>query len=148
MTELTLWRRQEIDKLRKDIDLLFRQFRRDFGVPRSLLEAAESYTVNLAETENTLTVIAELAGVKPEDIKISVTDDSLTLKAEVKEDTVAEGDHYRRVEKRSKSFSRTLSLPCRIMTQDVKAAYKDGVLKIVLPKCKPLEERGITIEIE
>ena len=51
MSELILWKKQELDKLRKDMDLLFRRFRRGFGVPRTLLEAADSFATGLSETE-------------------------------------------------------------------------------------------------
>ncbi|MGD2016394.1 MAG: hypothetical protein PVG84_21805, partial [Desulfobacterales bacterium] len=54
MSELVLWKKQELDKLRKDLDLLFRRFRRGFGVPRSLLEAAESFSTELSETNELL----------------------------------------------------------------------------------------------
>lgn len=147
MGELILWKQQEIDKLRRDMDQLFRRFRKEFGIPRSLIEVAESFSMDLSETEDTLTVKAELPGIKPDDIEISVTEDTLTLKGQTREDTVEDGEGYQRVEKRSQSFSRTIALPCRIMTETVKAAYKDNVLKIVLPKCKPTEARGVEIEI-
>lgn len=148
MTELTLWRKQEIDKLRRDIDLLFRRFRRDFGLPRSLFEAAESFSMELSETENTLTIKAALPGINPDDIQISVTDDTLTLKGKLKEDIVEKSDTYQRVEERSRTFSRSISLPCRIMPQEVKATYNEGMLQIDLPKCRPEKARGVTIEVK
>ena len=79
MHELTLWKKQEIDKLRKDMDSLFRRFRKEFGLPSSLSEVAEPFSMDLSETESTLTVSAELPGIKPEDIHISVTENTLTL---------------------------------------------------------------------
>ena len=147
MRELTIWKQQEIDKLRKDMDQLFRRFRKEFGIPRSLIEVAESFTMDLSETENTLTVKARLADIKPGDIEVSVTEDSLTLKGKTGENTVETGEGYHRIEKRSQTFSRTVSLPCRVLTDDVKATFKNGVLQIVLPKCKPKEARGVKIDI-
>ena len=148
MSELIVWRKQEIDRLRRDMDHLFKRFRRDFGVPHFLLEAAESFSLDLSETQNTVTLRAELPGMKPEDMRVSVTDDSLTLRGEIREDTVDKGENYERVAKRSQSFSRTIALPCRIKTAEVKATFKDGVLEIVLPKCSPAEAQGVNIEIE
>jgi HSP20 family protein len=147
MTELTLWRKQEIDKLRREMDLLFRRFRREFGLPRSLLEPTEAFSMKLFETENTITLRAELPDIKPEDIDISVTDEALTFRAQTREDTVEKGENFERVSQRSKSLSRTITLPCRIVSDDVKATYKDGILEIVLPKCKPPEARGVNIEL-
>ena len=148
MTELTLWRKQEFDRMRREMDVLFRRFRREFGVPRSLLESTEAFSINLSETENTVTLKAELPGIKPEDIGISVTDEALTLKAQIREDTVEKGENFKRVAKKSQSFLRKISFPCRIVTDDVKATFKDGVLEIVLPKCKPAAARGVHIELK
>jgi HSP20 family protein len=92
-------------------------------------------------------VKVQLPDIKPADIEISVTDDTLTLKAKTGQDTIETGEGYRRVEKRSQTFSRTVSLPCRVLTEDVKATFKNGVLQIVLPKCKPKQARGVKIDI-
>ena len=147
MRELTVWKQQEIDRLRRDMDQLFRRFRKELGIPRSLLEVAESFSVDLSETENTLTVKTELPGIKPEDIKISVTEDTLTLKAQTGEEAIESAEGYRRIEKRSRTFSRTVSLPCRVLTENVKATLKNDILQIVLPKCKPKEARSVKIDL-
>jgi len=147
MGELTIWKQQEIDKLRKDMDQLFRRFRKEFGIPRSLIEVAESFSMDLSETENTLIVKTELPGIKPGDMDISVTEDTLTLKGKTSEDITETAEGYRRVEKHSRTFSRSISLPCRVLTEGVKATFKKDVLQIVLPKCKPKEARGVKIDI-
>ena len=148
MSELTLWKKQELDKLRKDLDLLFRRFRRGFGVPRTLLEATESFSTEFSETEEMLILSTELTGIKPEDIEISVTEDTLNLKAETKEDFVDTEEYVQRIEKRSRSFSRSISLPCRIIAEEVKATFKDEILKIELPKCKPKKARGVIVDMK
>jgi HSP20 family protein len=147
MRELAVWKQQEIDKLRRDMDQLFRRFRKELGIPRALIEVAELFSIDLSETENTLTVKTELPGIKPEDIKISVTEDTLTLKGETGEETIESAEGYRRIEKRSRTFSRTVSLPCRVLTENVKATLKNDVLQIVLPKCKPKEARSVKIDL-
>jgi HSP20 family protein len=130
------------------MDLLFRRFRREFGLPGSLLESADVFPINLSATENTVTLRAELPGFKPEDIEISVTDEVLTLKAHTRDDSVEKDEASERITKRSQTFSRTLSLPCRIETDDVKATFKDGILEVVLPRCKPPQARGVNIELK
>ena len=148
MSELTLWKKQELDRLRRDLDLLFRRFRRGFGVPRSLLEAAEPFSTELSETEDMLVLSTDLPGIKPEDIEISVTEDTLNLKAEIKEESVEKDENFQRIEKRSRSFSRSISLPCRIVAEEVKATYKDNILRIELPKCKPKKARGVVVDMK
>ncbi len=148
MSELTLWKKQELDKLRKDMDLLFRRFRRGFGVPRTLLEATESFSTEFSETEEMLVLSTDLPGIKPEDIEISVTEDTLNLKAETMKDSVDTEENFQRIEKRSRSFSRSISLPCRIIAEEVKATYKDEILKIELPKCKPKKACGVIVDLQ
>lgn len=148
MTDLNLWRKQEFDRMRRDIDLLFRRFHRGFGVPRSLLEPAASLAIDIFQTEATVILRAELPGMKPEDILVSVTDDALTIKGTAREEAVEKGENYERTARSSRSFSKTISLPCRIVADDVKATYKDGILEIVLPKCKPQTARGVQIEMK
>ena len=148
MSELTLWKKQELDKLRKDLDHLFRRFRRGFGVPRTLLEGAESFSTEFSETEDMLVLNTDLPGIKPEDIEISVTDDTLNLKAEARDDSIEKDENIQRIEKRYRSFSRSISLPCRIVAEEVKATYKDNTLIIELPKCKPKKPRGVTVNVK
>jgi HSP20 family protein len=148
MTDLSLWRKQEFDRMRQEMDLLFRRFRREFGLPRSLLESTETFPMKLSATENTVTLRAEMPGVKPEDIDITVIDDALTLKVQIRDDIVEKNEVSERITRRSQSFSRTLPLPCRIVTDDVKATFRDGILEVVLPKCKPPQARGVNIELE
>jgi len=146
MSELTLWKNREMDKLRRDLARVFRRIGSDFGVPVSFLESAEPFPLELSETESSLVLKAELPGMQPEHLDVSVTEDSLTLKGESREERIEESDRFQRVEQRSRSFSRTVTLPCRIVPEDVKATYKDGILRIVLPKCKPKKARGIAID--
>ena len=143
MSELILWKKQELDKLIRDMDLLFRRLRRGFGLPRTLFEAVESFSTGLTESEDMLVLSTDLPGIKPEDIEISVTEDTLNLKVETKEDSVDQGNNFQRIGKSSRSFSRSISLPCRIIAEEVKATYKDNTLRIELPKCKPKKVRGI-----
>jgi HSP20 family protein len=147
MSELVLWKKQELDKLRKDLDQLFRRFRRGFGVPHAFLDAAEVFRTELSETEEKLVLKAELPGIQPEDIHISVTEDTLDLKAESSEEVMEKGNDFQRIAKRSRSFSRSITLPCRIVSEEVKAAYKDNILSIELPKCKPKKALGVSIDI-
>jgi HSP20 family protein len=148
MHELIIWKKEELDKLRRDMDRLFTQFRRTFGVPRSLIESAGQFGVELSETEKLIIVNARLPGMKPEEIDISVTDDLLTLKGTQVEDSVENGEGFQRTLQSSQSFQRTFRMPCRIVPDEVKASLKDGVLRIELPKCSPQVVRGIKVKVD
>jgi HSP20 family protein len=148
MTDLTFWKNKEIDRLRRDMDLLFRRFGREFNVPRSLLESAEEFPMNLLETDKIVTISVQLSNLKSENIEISVTDEALTLKTQTQEDTVEKSETFERIAQKTRMISRTVSLPCRIVAEDVKATYQNGILEIVLPKCQPKQARGVKIELK
>lgn len=145
MTDLTLWRKQEIDKLKRELDQLFRQFRRGFGVSRAMLETDDIFAVQLSETEKTVVVKADFPGMAAEDIRVSVTDDTLIITGGSSEERVRKGESYDHLEKRTRNLTRTLSMPCRIDTGGVKASFKEGILTIELPKCDPPKPRGIKV---
>jgi HSP20 family protein len=105
-------------------------------------------STELSETEDSLILTTQIPDIRPEDINISVTDDTLKLTAESNEDVVEQGTDLQKIVKSSRSYSRTISLPCRIETEDVRATYKDNILKIELPKCKPKAARGVRIEVK
>ena len=147
MSELILWKNQEITKMRRDMERLFNRFWYGFRVPVFPGEIAETPSIDLSETEGTLIIRAEFPGVNPEDMDISVTGDTLIIKAEVRKETVEESVRYRRVERRSGSFSRTIPLPCRVRVNEIRAIYKEGILNITMPKCEPDKACGVRIEV-
>ena len=79
---------------------------------------------------------------------VSVTDESLTIRGEKREDTLEKGENYERTTRKQQSFSKTIALPCRVKPEEVKASFKDGLLEIILPKCAPAEPLGVKIEIK
>jgi HSP20 family protein len=146
MPGLIVWKNQEIDRLRRDMDRLLARFLDDFGVPFFPRMAREAFGLELTETEDTLVFRAEIPGIAPDDLEIFVTDDSLTIKGDLRRDLMTEEEDYRQ-ERQYGFFSRTIQLPCKILMDDAKATFKDGVLSIVLPKCKPESTRGIKIKV-
>ncbi|MFH1124114.1 MAG: Hsp20/alpha crystallin family protein [Pseudomonadota bacterium] len=147
MPELIIWKNQEIDRLKRDMDRLFARLRDDFCMPLFPRSVRETPFLDLSETDDTLVVRAEIPGAGPEDLEISLSNDRLTIKGEVKQDPVDEGEDYLRREKHYGFFSRTIQLPCKVLIEDVKASYKDGVLTILMPKCKPEAAREIKIKV-
>jgi HSP20 family protein len=146
MPGLILWKNQEIDRLRRDIDRLFDRLWDDFRVPAPLRIAGRVPSMALSETENALIFKAEIPGVNPEDIDISIREDMLTIQGDVKEDQLDDSEGYQKRKRRYGYFSRTIQLPCRVLMDDVDATYKDGILNIVMPKCKA-EAREVKIRV-
>ena len=147
MPGLTLWKDQEIDRLRRDMERLFARLWDDFGMPRFPRITRNIPAIDLSESEENLIIRAEIPGINPEDLDISVTEDRLHIKGEMKQESVDEGDTYHRVERRHGSFTRDIKLPCRVMKEEVEATYKEGILTIVMPKCKSEPDRSFRVKI-
>jgi HSP20 family protein len=147
MPGLIVWKNQEINKMRRDMDRLFAKLLDDFNMSLLPRVTREAPFINLSETEDNLIINAEIPGVSPEGLDISIKDDILTIKGEMKDEIVEEGRNFHRMERRYGTFSRTLRLPCKVMIDDVKANYKKGLLNIVMPKCRPETAPEIKIKI-
>ena len=146
MTSLIPWHRRELDRIRAEMDRLFNRF---FGLrPSELcLEQGEWMPlVDISETGKELIVNAEVSGIDPEDITISLSGNILTLKGERKHQEENNGESFRRLERTYGAFARKIQLPADIDSNNVDAIYKDGVLKICIPKTK--EESARKIEIK
>lgn len=132
-----------------DIDRLFddflgRRWLRPFG--RSFGELAESLpSVDVIDRPDEVVVRAEVPGYKKEDIEISVSNSTLTLKGETKvEEKEEKGDYYRCEISRG-SFYRMVDLPAAVDEEKAKATMKDGVLELTLPKSEKAKRRTIAI---
>jgi len=94
--------------------------------------------VDIAEDKGTITVTAELPGVSENDIDIAVRDDQLTIKgvkqSEHEEKKESEGHILHRTERSYGAFQRTLTLPYRVEPDAITATFKDGILKVTIPK--------------
>jgi HSP20 family protein len=148
MAELIIWKTQEIDRLRRDMDRLLNRFRDDFCSPLMLKVFREEPSFQLSETEDDLLLRAELPDVRPKDLDITINDTLLTIKAEICRETFAEGEDFRESAQSCSFFSRTVQLPCKVHVDEVRASYQDGILNIVMPKCKPETAREIKIKVK
>jgi HSP20 family protein len=147
MAELIIWKNREIDRLKKDMDRLLNRFRDDFCSPLLLKGFREDPYLDLSETEDDLLLRAEIPDVLPKDLDITISDDLLTIKAEVNQEAFSEGEGFRERTQSCRFFSRTIRLPCKIHVDEVRASYQDGTLNIVMPKCKPETTREIKIKV-
>ena len=115
---------------------------------RGLLEGEWAPSIDIAETDNDITVTAELPGVNQDEVDIAITDDVLTLKGEKKEQTETTEKNYHRIERSYGSFQRSLSLPTGVQADKAKASSKDGVLTITVPKAEEAKPKQIKIDLE
>lgn len=104
--------------------------------------------VDVAETESDIIVKAEIPGIDPKDIDISITGDTLTLKGEKKEEKENTGKCYHRVESSCGSFKREISLPVSVDVDKVTAEGRNGLLEIILPKKEESKTKKIQVKVE
>jgi HSP20 family protein len=101
---------------------------------------------DVIDREDELVLRAEIPGVKKEDLDVSIQDDLLTLRGEVKREAGEEEGQYRWREMSYGTFSRSVPLPAGVDTDKCKVTFKDGILEIRLPKTEPAKRRKIPIE--
>jgi HSP20 family protein len=108
--------------------------------------------VDVSETDKEVTLTVELPGVEEKDIDVSLTGDQLTIKGEKKSEHEdkkdEEGRVFHRVERSFGSFQRTMTVPYDVDPDQVSAQFKDGVLKITLPKPADTEAKSQPRKIE
>lgn len=102
--------------------------------------------VDVIDREGELIVRAEVPGVKKDDLDVSVTDDSVTIRGEVKHETAEEEGEYYHREMTYGSFYRIIPLPAGVDTEKCKVTFKDGILEMKLPKLEVAKRRKIEIE--
>jgi HSP20 family protein len=103
-------------------------------------------SVDVTETDDQVDVKMDLPGMKAEEIDIQVRNNILTIKGYREEEKEEKQTTFHRIERRTGSFSRTLPLPSFVDENKVDAQYKDGVLKISMPKTKEAKAKKIAVK--
>jgi len=137
---------EELDRMRQQMERLFEDLSEDV-LREPTFSAGVFPLVNISEDNNNYYVRAELPGVRPEDLDISVTADSVIISGERKipeEENVS----YHRREREAGKFSRVITLPGQIDTEKVEAKCKNGILTIILPKAETAKTKKIAIKSE
>jgi HSP20 family protein len=115
--------------------------------PRDSVLGAWMPAVDVLEENDGIRILAELPGVKPEDVKISVENNVLTIRGT--KDQVAEETTKRvhRYERTYGAFERTFALPATVDAGRIKATYEHGVLSVFLPKMEQAKPREVQVEV-
>jgi len=101
--------------------------------------------VDIFETEDHVVIVAEIAGIRDEDLELEVEGSRCTLRGERKPARQGEKRAFRQVEISHGAFQRELFLPAAVNPDAVETVYKDGMLQIKLPKASPARNRTLTI---
>jgi len=123
-----------------------RPSRWDLNWPAAADLEAKAPRVDVIERDAEVLVRAELPGVEKDKLDISLTDDTVTIKATTEHEEKEEKGDYFRCEISRGAFSRTLTLPAAVNTEKAKASFKDGLLELTLPKLEQAKRRNIKVE--
>ena len=153
--ELTTWKPfrelapfRDFERIRKEMDRFGDSF-----LEGTLRERGEDRTewfpsLDVSETKNDFVVKAELPGMDLKDIDVSLTDGMLTIRGEKRQEKEEKEENYRLIGRSYGAFSRSVSLPRDVKNDKVSASYKDGVLRVVLPKSEEAKKKEIKIKVE
>lgn len=147
MTNLVRWEPfRDLVSLREAMNMLVEDsfVRPSSGWPVSA--GSGDLAVDVYETDDDVVVKSAIPGVKPEDIDISLTGDTLTIKGESKFEEKVSEENYIRREMRYGSFSRTMTVPVPVVADKADAEFEDGVLTLTLPKAEEIKPKSIKIK--
>jgi HSP20 family protein len=140
------------------LDLLYnleRRMGKYFNEPLGLFDwttpemasAAWVPAVDIFEEPDILRIVAEIPGVKPEDVKISVEGSVLTIQGKKEQVAEEKAEKVHRYERMYGAFERSFTLPATVNPEAIKASYGQGLLTLTLPKLEKAKARQIKVEV-
>lgn len=145
--EIVPWRPfRELDRIRREVDRLWDSFFEKR--PARVEEVSEWFpSLDVSETDSEYIVKVEVPGIDPKDINISLMNNLLTIKGEKKQEKEEKEENYHLLERSYGSFTRSIRIPSQIQNDHINASYKNGVLKIILPKTEEAKKKEIKIKV-
>ena len=138
---LVRWRpMNELDDMNRLVDEIWRRSLRQGG-------GTNWYpAIDVRENESEYAIVAELPGMTKDDVKISVTDNIVTIRGEKKAQAEEKNENWHQVERTYGAFERSFTLGTSVNASGVKARFEHGVLTVLLPKSEEARPREIRIE--
>jgi HSP20 family protein len=141
-----------------EMDRMFENLWRQSWLPRGFMRPLEmglgnipapfegrTPSVDVIDRDKEVLIKAELPGVKKEDLDISISDDSVTIRASTRHEEKEEKGKYFRREMSRGEFVRTLALPAEVDGAKAKASFKDGILELTAPKVTQSKRHKVTV---
>jgi len=138
----------ELISLRQAMDRLFED---SFVTPSRILSTISpgmATPIDMYQTDNEVIVKAATPGVKPEEVDITITGDTLTIKGEIKAEEKVKREDYIYQEHRYGTFSRSVTLPSGLNTDKAKADFDNGILTLTIPKSEEIKPKQIKVKAE
>ncbi len=139
MSNLRLWRSQELKKMKQDMDCMFDNICAEFGLPPLGAALPAASKLSIRDTGEALQVSGTISGLKPEDLDISVTEKTLSISGKAVCETATT--------KEIRSFSNQFQLPYKVDTDNAQATFENGELTITLPRLQETEKKHVRLSI-
>ncbi len=139
-------RERTLGRLRRDTEDIFERFFGGFALPELKAEVDFDPKFDIKETEEGFEVLADVPGLKPEEIEVTLQDGVLTIQGEKKSEREEKQEKYHLVERSYGRFYRSFRLPEDIDCEKLSATQKDGVLKITLPRGPEAKPKEIEVK--
>ncbi len=140
-----------MERVMRDMDRWMEGFFNE-GVPslgRSFFPRWATFpAIDMYEEKNHFIIKVEVPGVEKDDINVTVADNALLIRGETKKEETAKEQDYYYSEFRYGGFSRSIPLPAGVKTEEIKATFKNGVLRLEVPKQDEEKEKEIKIEVK
>ena len=153
--ELTTWKPfreltpfSDFDRMRREMERVWDTFLEGDVRKESKKDSVWLPSVDVSETKNDVVVKAELPGMDPKDIEVTLSDGHLMIKGQKKHEKEEKDEDYHFVERSYGSFVRAVHLPKEVKHDKISASYKNGVLKVVLPKSEEAKTKELKIKVE
>jgi HSP20 family protein len=133
------------------LNRLFDEARRGWPEAGNQLTGTWMPPVDVFENTNEVRIVAEMPGVRPDDIRISVENNVITIRGEKQPTQDAEGkesDRVHRSERVYGLFERSFTMPTTVDAEKIVARYEQGVLTLVLPKAERAKPRQISVQVQ
>ncbi|MFH1570484.1 MAG: Hsp20/alpha crystallin family protein [Gemmatimonadota bacterium] len=145
---LVRWQPREVFNVANDFDRLFEGM---WGSGPAPEQARTTWwpSIDISETDEEIAVVAEVPGMKAEDLKVTVANGVLTIEGEKKEEKQEPQEKQPkvfRIERTYGAFRRAFRLPTAVNADKISASYKDGVLKLSIPKAETAKTRQIEVK--
>jgi HSP20 family protein len=139
---------RDLRTLQEEVNRLFKgNLGRTFD-DEGIARGSWSPSVDIYENKDQIVLEAELPGMKRADFDVSVENNVITLRGERQFEKKEDADNYHRVERAYGSFTRSFTLPNTVSTEGATAEYRNGVLRVTLPKREETKARRIEIKGE
>lgn len=136
-TDIAEWR--PLTELRHRVDQMFRDVA-DSGV------GGWTMSMDVIRRDDAIVIRADIPGIKADEIDLSVEDGILTISGRHEEESAEETEHYVRRERHRGTFTRSMTLPRGVKSEDIEATTADGVLEVTIPLPKDDTKRVVEVK--